>query len=108
MFPFIYVPSFTGEALNYTHKTRGGPMSRKNIPLNDREKNTSKISFICSVITLLFLGFCFHQLDRVLITGPAEKAQAKEAAAEKAKKKSLNSVTTADIVAVGTICTPPN
>ena len=76
-------------------------MSRKNIPLNDREKNTSKISFICSVITLLFLGFCFHQLDRVLITGPAEKAQAKEAAAEKAKKKSLNSVTTADIVAVG-------
>lgn len=74
-------------------------MSRNNIPLNDREKSKSKISLICSAVVLVILCLCFHQADRVLITGPAEKeAEAKQAEEESAQEPE---VTTANIIAVG-------
>lgn len=74
-------------------------MSRKNIPLNDREKSTSRISLICSAVVLVLLCFCFHQADRALITGPAEQKAKEEAEAQAAAAEP--EVTTADIVAVG-------
>ena len=46
----------------------------KNIPLNYKERNNSRISFICSVVVLVILFLIFHQMDYRMIRKPAEDA----------------------------------
>lgn len=74
-----------------------------NIPLNLREKNNSRISFLVSVAVLIVLCLIFNQMDYNLIRKPAEQAK-KTAEAEKKKQEEAavtSEVTTASILAVG-------
>lgn len=74
-----------------------------NIPLNYKEKNNSRISFICSIVVLAVLFLVFYQLDYSLIRKPAEDA-AKQAAAEQKKAEELANtpvVSHASVLAVG-------
>ena len=75
----------------------------KNIPLNYKERNNSRISFICSVVVLAVLFLIFHQMDYRMIRKPAEDA-AKTAALEKQKaEEAANTpqISTASVIAVG-------
>lgn len=74
-----------------------------NLPLNLREKNNSRISFLVSVGVLIVLCLIFHQMDYNLIRKPALEAQ-KIADAKKKKKEEAavtSTVTTATVLAVG-------
>lgn len=75
----------------------------KNIPLNLREKNNSRIAFFCSVAVLVVLVILFHQLDYTLIQKPAEaaKQEALHKKAEAEKKANTPEITTASVIAVG-------
>ena len=75
----------------------------QNMPLNLREKNNSRIAFLCSVAVLVVLVVFFRQLDYAMIQEPAEEAKriAAEKKAEEKKKANTPVVTTASVVAVG-------
>lgn len=75
----------------------------QNMPLNLREKNNSRIAFLCSVAVLVVLVVFFRQLDYAMIQKPAEEAKriAAEKKAEEKKKANTPVVTTASVVAVG-------
>lgn len=75
----------------------------KNIPLNYKERNNSRISFVCSVVVLAVLFLIFHQMDYRMIRKPAKDA-AKAAALEKQKAEEAAStpqISTASVIAVG-------
>ena len=78
-------------------------MKKNNIPLNYKEKNNSKISFICSIVTLVILVSIFHQLDHILIQKPKEEAIEAAALAEKKAEEEANTpvISTASVIAVG-------
>lgn len=78
-------------------------MKKNNIPLNYKEKNNSKISFICSVVTLVILVAVFHQLDYTLIQKPKKEAIEAAALAEKKAEEEANTpvISTASVIAVG-------
>lgn len=78
-------------------------MKKNNIPLNYKEKNNSKISFICSIVTLVILVFIFHQLDYILIQKPKKEAVEAAALAKKKAEEEANTpvISTASVIAVG-------
>lgn len=78
-------------------------MKKNNIPLNYKEKNNSKISFICSIVTLVILVFIFHQLDYTLIQKPKKEAVEAAALAKKKAEEEANTpvISTASVIAVG-------
>ena len=77
---------------------------KDNLPLNLREKNDSKISFISSVVVLVLLCLVFNQMDYNMIRKPAADAK-KAAEAQKKKEEDAQAaaptVTTATVMAVG-------
>ncbi|MDO4308038.1 MAG: CapA family protein, partial [Eubacteriales bacterium] len=74
-----------------------------NTPLNFKEKNNSRLSFIGSCIALIILLFLFNQMDYNMIRKPAiEAAKAAEAAKQKAEEEAKTpAVSTASVIAVG-------
>lgn len=78
-------------------------MKKNNIPLNYREKNNSRISFICSIAVLLILFLIFYQLDNVLIRRPAQEAErvAQQEEEEAQIASEMPQVSTASVIAVG-------
>lgn len=66
---------------------------RSNLPLNYREKNNSRISFIASIIALVVLVFIFHQLDYNMVRKPAKEALEAAEAKRLAEEKAANDIT---------------
>lgn len=90
--------------INYSQNIKGDYMKKnKNIPLNYTEKNNSKISFLCSIVSLLVILFLFNQIDNILIRTPAkEAAEAQQREKEEAEKAaSIPQVSSASVIAVG-------
>ncbi len=77
--------------------------NNNNIPLNYKEKSSSRISLLCSVIVLAVLVLLFYEIDYATIRRPAIEAgeAAQKAQEEKETAAREPVVTTASIVAVG-------
>lgn len=75
----------------------------QNTPLNFKEKNNSKISFIGSCVVLVILLLLFNQMDYAMIRKPARDAARAAAAAKEAEEKAAKTpvVSTASVIAVG-------
>ena len=74
-----------------------------NTPLNFKEKNNSKISFIASCMVLLLLTVSFHLLDYYTIRKPAQDAVKAAAAAKQKEEEAARTpvVSTVSVIAVG-------
>ncbi|MDO4519745.1 MAG: CapA family protein [Eubacteriales bacterium] len=76
---------------------------KEHLPLNYIEKNNVKISFLCSILTLIVLFFLFRQLDYQLIEKPKNQAikQAQQEQEEAERIANTPVVTEASVIAVG-------
>lgn len=77
--------------------------NNRNTPLNLKEKNHSKISFIGSCVVLILLLLLFNQMDYTMIRKPAkDAAKAAEEAQKKEEEAATMPVTSkASVIAVG-------
>lgn len=78
-------------------------MKKYNLPLNLRERNNSRISFLVSILVMVVLVLIFHHMDEAMIQKPAREAarQAEKEKEEAEQKAAQPEIYTASIVAAG-------